>query len=406
MQTDTLISVIIPVYNVEKYLECCLKSVVNQTYPFIEIILVDDGSIDSSGRICDNFAKKDERLRVIHKENGGPVSARNTGLRAARGKYICYVDSDDWMEPDMLERLFKTMLEENTDIVMCGYYEATGSQSKPVYHGLTPGRYDKEALIKNVYPNMMVNKRFFEWGIIPGLVAKLFKRKAIEQCQLEEDERIKMGDDAACVYPALLLSNSIYIMKECLYHYRQVLTSLVRGNVNPDAEREQYQVMYQYTRDKLLKLCNIYDCVEQWDKYVLFLMFQRADVLYRDLETLDFFFPFPKVKRGKRIVLYGAGTYGQRLHRYLENTEFCKVAGWVDRNYSELNKLGLKVDPPSAIHNLEYDYIVIAITYASSRESAYRDLAANYGSDKVITINEDLILSESSKIAFGLKKRL
>lgn len=403
MQTDALISVIIPVYNVEKYLECCLESLVNQTYSFIEIILVDDGSIDGSSQICDKFARRDKRIRVIYKKNGGPVSARNAGLRAARGQYISYVDSDDWAEPNMLERLYETMTKEDVDIVMCGYYEDTGSKSKSVYHGLPSGKYDKETLIRNVYPNMMVNKHFFEWGIIPGLVAKLFKRKSIETCQLEEDERIKMGDDAACVYPALLLSNSIYIMPECLYHYRQVLTSLVRGTISPAEECSRYQVMYQYTREKLIKLQDIYDCKAQWDKYVLFLMFQRADVLYRNLHQLDFLFPFPTVKKGESIVLYGAGTYGQRLYKYLEKTGFCKVAGWVDRNYGELIKLGLTVSSPDIIPDLQYHHIVIAITYACARQGAYHDLTDKYGKEKVVVIDEEIILSEQSKKAFGLK---
>ena len=402
MQTDVLISVIIPVYNVEKYLASCLKSVIEQTYRQIEIILVNDGSADTSGRICDDFAAQDERIKVIHKENGGPVSARNTGLRAALGKYICYIDSDDWVEPNMLEGLYQTLKEKDVDLVMCGYYEDTGNKSKPVYHGLPEGKYDREALINDIYPNMMVNEAFFEWGIIPGLVAKLFKREIIEDYQLEEDERIKMGDDAACIYPSLLTADSIYIMHECLYHYRQVLTSLVRGFTDPAAEREQYKIMYQYTRNRLMSLRNVYDCIKQWDKYVLFLMFQRADALYQDFDKRDFLFPFPEVKKGETIVLYGAGTYGQRLYKYLSETGFCKIAGWADRNYEELRKLGIKADSPDIISELEFDHIVIAITYAAARKGAYKDLAAKYGSNKVVIIDEELILSGESKKAFGL----
>lgn len=402
MQTDVLISIIIPVYNVDEYLGCCLSSVINQTFRHTEIILVDDGSTDISGKICDNFAIMDKRIQVIHTKNGGPVSARNTGLRASSGEYICYVDSDDWIEPDMLESLYKISKEQDADIVMCGYYEDTGHKCKQVYHGLPEGRYEKDRLISKIYPNMIVNKDFFEWGIIPGLVAKLFKRDCIEICQLEEDTRIKMGDDAACVYPSLLMSHNIYIIHKCLYHYRQVLTSLVRKSVNPDTEREQYRIMYQYTRNKLMQLRNVYDCLDQWDKYVLFLMFQRSDALYADYDKLDFLFPFPAVKKGEIIVLYGAGTYGQRLFKYLSNSGFCKIAGWVDRNYEELRKLGLKADSPDLINKLEFDHIVIAITYASARREAYKELTAKYRKDKVAAIDEELILSENSKRSFGL----
>lgn len=402
MQNDNLISVIIPVYNVAKYLECCLNSVINQTYPFIEIILVDDGSIDGSGQICDNFATKDKRIQVIHTSNRGLVSARKTGIQAALGKYIVCVDSDDWVEPNMLGHLYKTLKEQKVDIAMCGYYEVIGNKSKPIYHGLPEGKYDKELLLKNVYPNMMVNERFFEWGIIPGLVAKLFKKEAVINSQLEVPDQITMGEDAACVYPCLLSVNSIYVIHECYYYYRQILTSMVKRLGDPDSERNQYKIMYQYTKSKLMRFRGVYDCLEQWDKYVLFLMFQRADALYRDLHQLDFLFPFPTVKKGERIVLYGAGTYGQRLYKYLKKTGFCEVVGWVDRNYEELTKLGLAVSSPDIIPELQYHHIIIAITYASTREGAYHDLTNKYGKEKVVVIDEEIILSEKSKKAFGL----
>ena len=111
-----LISVIIPVYNVERYLDECIKSIVNQTYENLEIILVDDGSPDNCPRMCDDWAKKDERIRVIHKENGGLASARNAGMNICTGEYISFVDSDDWMELNAYESLLK-YFDDKTDIV-------------------------------------------------------------------------------------------------------------------------------------------------------------------------------------------------------------------------------------------------------------------------------------------------
>lgn len=117
---NSKISVIIPVYKVEKYLSKCLESVINQTYKNLEIILVDDGSPDKSGEICDKYASRDERIKVIHKENGGVARARNTGLDAASGDYIGFVDSDDWIEPDMYELLINNATKYDADISMCG----------------------------------------------------------------------------------------------------------------------------------------------------------------------------------------------------------------------------------------------------------------------------------------------
>lgn len=116
-----LISVIVPVYKTEKYLDRCIKSIINQTYKNIEIILIDDGSPDSCGRICDSYAEKDKRIKVIHKENGGVASARNTGLDNICGEYAAFVDSDDYVTEDYIEYLYSLIKKDNTDISVCSY---------------------------------------------------------------------------------------------------------------------------------------------------------------------------------------------------------------------------------------------------------------------------------------------
>lgn len=117
MRKRSKISVIVPVYNVEKYLSKCVESILNQTYKDIELILVDDGSLDNSGNICDNYAKNDNRIKVIHKENGGLSSARNAGLDIASGEYISFVDSDDWIDENTYEELVKKIVTTNADII-------------------------------------------------------------------------------------------------------------------------------------------------------------------------------------------------------------------------------------------------------------------------------------------------
>lgn len=128
-----MISVIVPVYNVEKYLNRCVDSIINQTYTDLEIILVDDGSTDSSGSICDEYAKKDERIKVIHKENGGLSDARNAGVTAATGDYISFIDSDDYIELNMMELLITTI--GDCDMATCGAFNDYASGSTPQYTG-------------------------------------------------------------------------------------------------------------------------------------------------------------------------------------------------------------------------------------------------------------------------------
>lgn len=403
INVNNQISIIIPIYNICPYLENCIVSVCAQTYHNLQIILVDDGSTDGSEEICDRYAAKDDRIKVIHKPNGGLVSARKAGLRAATGKYIAYVDGDDWIEPDMYERIYHKMLAENVDIVMCGRYEDTGNMCKEVYHGVEEGRYGKAELIRYIYPKMIAGEEFFEWGIFPSVWDKLFRRECVETHQMAVDDRIVMGEDAACVYPALLNAESIYVMHECLYHYRQTTSSMVKRVQDYEKEREQFHVLYQSVERTFQRDSYIYDLRQQWKKYVLFLMIPRADSLYRGYEKLDYLFPFSEVKRGSDIVLYGAGTYGQRLYKYLQKTGFCKVVAWVDRNFEELSKNGLSVVSPTEISKLHYDAIVIVNTYEKSRWRLYNDLIRKYSSEKVHLIDTDLIFSKATMQAFGLE---
>ena len=131
-----LISVIVPVYNIEKYIARCIESIQNQTYRELEILLVDDGSTDSSGKICDEYAEKDERIQVIHRKNGGLSAARNTGIEVAKGEYIAFVDGDDWIDDTMYEEMAKLAKENTADFVACRYrciykdYQIDGSTGK------------------------------------------------------------------------------------------------------------------------------------------------------------------------------------------------------------------------------------------------------------------------------------
>ena len=122
-RTEPLISVIVPIYNVEQYLENCINSILNQTYRNLEVILVDDGSPDNCGGICDLYSDKDPRIKVIHKQNGGLSDARNKGLDAATGEYLAFVDSDDTILPEMIDKLYQRIVIDQSDLAFCGYQQ-------------------------------------------------------------------------------------------------------------------------------------------------------------------------------------------------------------------------------------------------------------------------------------------
>ena len=157
-----LLSVIVPAYNVESYLEQCVDSILKQTFTDFELILVDDGSPDRCPQICDSYAKKDTRVQVIHKENGGLVSARKAGLIASMGTYVTYVDGDDWIEPDMYEVLLTAAIGQEADMVVSGLLHDDGKQTTPVRCNLPAGVYKNERL-KELYAKALYTGRFFDF---------------------------------------------------------------------------------------------------------------------------------------------------------------------------------------------------------------------------------------------------
>lgn len=206
-----LISVIIPIYNAEKYLPKCLNSVINQTYRNLEIILINDGSTDNSGQICDLYAKSDCRIIVLHKKNGGVSSARNTGLVIARGNYISFVDPDDWIEPEMYERLYYHIREYTADIAIGGYVKESGDGnfSKP-YKGKVYVYDNKSAL------NLILKDDGFKGFLCNKLFsADLFHSNP----SISLDENIHFCEDLLCCCECFLKSSKIVYDTYPYYHY-------------------------------------------------------------------------------------------------------------------------------------------------------------------------------------------
>lgn len=184
------ISVVVPVYNVEKYLDRCVESILVQTFQNFELILVDDGSPDNCPQMCDNWAERDSRIRVIHKENGGPQDAVRHGINAAEGKYIAFTDSDDWVEKGFLETLYVGITGSDADVVQCSYQRICGADTV-VYRAIPrtlDEAYIQHSLLVNMAndkPNVMSNLRWDK------LYKKDLLQKAIELC----DVSIHMGED-------------------------------------------------------------------------------------------------------------------------------------------------------------------------------------------------------------------
>lgn len=208
-----LISIIVPVYNVEKYLRQCVDSIVAQTFPDWELLLVDDGSKDSSGAICDEYAAADSRIRVIHKENGGQSDSRNVALREARADLIGYVDSDDWIEPDMYAVLYRTMKDTGADISICGYFTSMVDNERPSCNGGNIHVYDRDEALLHLLRDRQIKNYLWD---------KLYKRKVITA----DLPKSVSYEDYATLVKWFASSETVALCDKPEYHYRQRRSSI------------------------------------------------------------------------------------------------------------------------------------------------------------------------------------
>lgn len=219
-------SIIVPVYNVEQYIRQCIESVLSQTYADFELILVDDGSPDNCGKICDEYAVLDSRIKVIHKLNGGLVSARQSGTEFATGDYIVCLDGDDWLSPIYCERVVSVVTKYNSDIVIFGAIYATKDDEKYVYPQEKEGFYNKKD-IEKFFPYLIEDKKGKYFS--PSIWNKVYKRTLYSKLQLCVDKRIKIGEDHCLTKPCMYKADSLYILNECLYYYRQNQFSMTKN---------------------------------------------------------------------------------------------------------------------------------------------------------------------------------
>lgn len=203
-----LVSVIIPVYNVRPYLDECIRSILEQTYQNMEILVIDDGSADGCSERCDYWQQQDQRIRVIHQENRGLSGARNTGLEAARGEYISFVDSDDYLNLDMVRRMVETAEGAGIELVICGVHMVDVEGKELRVNGYPPGKYSKEEMLRMRYRNQ-----------VPATVwNKLYRRTMWRHLRFPEG---RVYEDMAIINDVLWQSERTVIIGDALYYYRQ-----------------------------------------------------------------------------------------------------------------------------------------------------------------------------------------
>ncbi len=264
MVSTPIVSIIVPVYKAESYLHRCVDSILAQTLLDFELLLIDDGSPDKSGDICDMYAQKDSRVRVFHKNNGGVSSARQCGLDNVQGEYIIHADPDDWVEPDMLEELYRKAVEDNADMVICDMF--VNYPNKQVYQTQSPSEHNHETVLKELFLQLH-----------GSCCNKLVRRGCCERYGLKFDMELSFCEDL--YFNSSLLKHPIKVsyLPKAFYHYDQVINdnSIVKSYSNAVYEKDR--MLYDKFCD-LLKDTPAYTYAETYMGYLLVVRAFRGNI--------------------------------------------------------------------------------------------------------------------------------
>ena len=372
---NNLVSIIIPIYNGEMFLDKCVQSAIDQSYKNIEVILVDDGSTDSSGEMCDNYASKDNRIKVIHKINGGLVSSRKAGLRASTGDYILYIDGDDWIETDLVKHYMNQVFEFKADVVISSHIVNLEGREDVLLNTLPSGVYNKDKLTSVIYPKMLYTGKFSQFGVFSYSWGKLYRKELLLENQLKVDESLTIGEDALCLYPTLLDANTLVILEQPYYHYRQRANSLIKTLRTIEISKMQkvYDDFKKIFYDK-----GVLDIMlPQLQYYLLSLLVINTEG--PSLNNVEELYPFGKIK--ENLIIYGGGTFGQHLYKKITNYKTHNVLTWIDKKHEHYSKLGLPVMGFDEIKSLKYDAVIIALIDEDNSNQALLKLV-EHGIDK------------------------
>ncbi|SDR00471.1 glycosyltransferase family 2 protein [Flagellimonas zhangzhouensis] len=390
-QLDTVeISVIVPIFRIEKYLPKCIESLLDQSFTNFELILVDDGSPDNCPKICDDYAKKDARIKVIHKENGGLLSARKAGLKNASGKYISYVDGDDWVDKFYLDILYKLVEANSSDLVVTGHFREFDGKIETI-KPKTAGNFSLEQLQSSILPTAIFNGRFCEHGISTYVWNKLFKKSLLSKVLYDVPNEIIMGEDAAITYAYLAISKKVTVSRIPTYYYRQRHDSIVKSIENPQMEYYRLGLLMSFLKSKLSNVLDSDNLNKQLTYYLYSQILVRSGGVILDTNGELIFNPFVNVKRNAKVVVYSSGSFGQHMLSTNTKTDFFQIVKWIDLDYHPMNVGGNYVQPISAVNNDEFDYLVIATINPTNYDAIKKELGLmGIDKNKIVEINTDI----------------
>ena len=368
-----MISIIVPVYNVEKYLPRCIDSILDQTYRDLEIIMVNDGSTDCSGKICDMYAQKDTRIRVVHKKNSGLVSARQAGIGTASGEYVGFTDSDDWVEKEMYQTLYDAAVQNNADVVVGGKKEDYDGECFSVLNAFPSGSYNTIEQRKYLRKNLISCNDFFCMSIQPYVWNKLFRREQILEHMDRVPPLIRVGEDAAVSYPVLSAAESVVVLDSAHYHYCHHQDSMMFGYGNEEQEYNNAILLHKFLKKSFIEQGNYADMERQLSRYTINNLLARSYGRFANTDAESILFPYPDIKKDDTVVIYGAGALGKAVYRYAKFIAKLAVKAFVDQKALCYRRVGFDVSILEDIVIEEKDKILVTVF----NEAAYRAIREN-----------------------------
>lgn len=377
---SSLVSIVVPIYNVEPYLDQCINSICSQTYKNLQIILVNDGSTDGSTEIIKAWEKQDTRIEVIQKENGGLVSARKAGIKRAEGLYSIYIDGDDWIEDDFVEKAMSATCGLAVDVVCAGHIVDDGISVRNVYNNIEAGTY----LIEEIVPIMLCKDEFYNFGITQYVWSKMFKTQLVRENQLKIPDEIQIGEDVALTYTCFLHAEKISIIEYAGYHYIQRNNSMC--NVFQADEVQKCQMLLDYLR-KSFEMDERKDILlGQLRQYSKLLFLSRAIGMYDKEDSEKILAPFGGIEKNCNVVLYGAGAIGKSVKRYIDRQKDVHVIAWLDRDDKSYQGADVKVQHPD-----EFDFEAEQVNY-------FIICVSNFGTMQIIRKYLEQRVQEKQKI--------
>lgn len=374
------LSVIVTVYNKKKYIQECINSIIEQTVVDKEIIIVDDGSTDGSSILCDNMAKKYKNLIVLHQSNKGALAARKLGVKKAAGDYILFVDSDDYLEKNILKDLFDEM-EHDIDVLACDWVKHDGNHTI-VDAGLIPEGIYREGINKSYFAANMIFSGGLKNGINGSLCTKIIRKKILEEIYSVIPDGIVYAEDDFTAYACMAKAKSVKISHNIIYHYNMNYDSISHNRIGTflsDLERgyKAYLTVISNLPDYKKYKAQIEIYIQRAiymgiDKYMGFEM--KAKIPYYKCDVTE-------IPRGSNIIIYGAGKVGKSYFRQLIKDENYTLRAWVDKEYQTYRNLGYNVESPEVLRQKDFDYIIIALANKKSSDEISTCLEEEYSID-------------------------